>query len=214
MDQMESSMLMILNFTYLCSHQNVKILNCLEDCINDVCSWFTANKLMCNSTKSNFINFSSKFKPTPTSISIKFGSSILQPVNSIRNLCVIWDSNLSMKQHVSKVCSSAALYLSRIGHIAEYLVKKSKEKLVHAFITSKLDYCNSLLLGLPDKELNRLQRIQNSAARLISGAKKCDHITPVLESLLWLPINLEFNSRYSLPLSKLFKAVVLYTCVI
>ena len=78
-------------------------------------------------TKSNFIYFSSKFKPTPTSISIKFGSSILQPVNSIRNLCVIWDNNLSMKQHVSKVCSSAALYLSRIGHIAEYLDKISKE---------------------------------------------------------------------------------------
>ena len=42
-----------------------KFLNCLEDCINDVCSWFTANKLMCNSTKSNFIYFYSKFKPTP-----------------------------------------------------------------------------------------------------------------------------------------------------
>ena len=110
-----------------------KFLNCLEDCINDVCSWFTANKLMCNSTKSNFIYFSSKFKPTPTSISIKFGSSILQPVNSIRNLCVIWDSNLSMKQHVSKVCSSAALYLSRIGHIAEYLDKKIERETSSSF---------------------------------------------------------------------------------
>ena len=84
-----------------------------------------------------------------------------------------------MKQHVSKVCSSAALNPCRIGHIAEYLDKKSKEKLIHAFITCKLDYCNSLFLGLPDKELNILQRIQNSAARLISGAKKLDHITEI-----------------------------------
>ena len=61
----------------------------LEDCINDVCSWFTANKLMCNSTKSNFIYFSSKFKPSPTSISIKFGSSILQPVNNTEPVCYL-----------------------------------------------------------------------------------------------------------------------------
>ena len=89
-----------------------------------MCSWFTANKLMCNSTKSNFIYFSSKFKPTPTSAVLRLALQFYNLVNSIRNLGVIWDSNLSMKQHVSKVCSSAALYLSRIGQIAEYLDKK------------------------------------------------------------------------------------------
>ena len=61
-------------------------------------------------------------------------------------------------------------------------------RLVHAFISSKLDYCNALLYGLPDSDINRLQSIQNAAARLVSGTKKYEHIVPVLISLHWLPV--------------------------
>ena len=60
--------------------------------------------------------------------------------------------------------------------------------MVHAFITSRIDTCNSLLYGLPTSQLNRLQRVQNAAARLVSRARKFDHITPVLEKLHWLPV--------------------------
>ena len=63
-----------------------------------------------------------------------------------------------------------------------------QEKLVHVFISSKLDYCNAILFGLPDREINRLQCIQNAAARLVSGTKKYEHIVPVLKSLHWLPV--------------------------
>lgn len=60
--------------------------------------------------------------------------------------------------------------------------------MVHAFITSKLDYCNSLYYGLPKYLLKRLQCIQNSAARLVVQASKFDHVTPVLIKLHWLPV--------------------------
>ena len=103
-----------------------EFLQSLEVCLDDVCNWFTANKLICNSNKSNFMYFSSKFKPTPGSTCIKFGSTVLQPVNRIRNLGVIWDSNLSRRHHMSKSCISAALALRRIGYIAEYLDTNSK----------------------------------------------------------------------------------------
>jgi len=59
---------------------------------------------------------------------------------------------------------------------------------VRAFVISQLDYGNSLLVGLPNSQLERLQRVQNSAARLISGARRFDHITPILRTLHWLPI--------------------------
>ena len=63
------------------------------------------------------------------------------------------------------------------------------ERIVHAFVLSKLDYCNSLLYGLPSREIEKLQRLQNTAARLTVCTKKTDHITPVLKKLHWLPVN-------------------------
>ena len=94
-----------------------------------------------------------------------------------------------MRSQVSRLCSSAAFSLNKIGQIADYLDRSSLLKFVHSYISSKLDFCNALFLGLPDRELNRVQRIQNSAARLVSRTNINDHITPVLKELHWLPIN-------------------------
>ena len=60
--------------------------------------------------------------------------------------------------------------------------------LVQAFISCRLDYCNSLLFGISDGLLRRLQSVQNAAARLVTGARRCDHITPVLRQLHLLPV--------------------------
>ncbi len=62
------------------------------------------------------------------------------------------------------------------------------EKLVHAFMTSRLDYCNALLGGCPASSINKLQIVQNAAARVLTRSRKYDHITPILQSLHWLPI--------------------------
>jgi len=66
--------------------------------------------------------------------------------------------------------------------------KGELEMIIHAFISSRLDYCNSLFTCLNKKELDRLQAVQNSAARLLTHINKRAHITPVLASLHWLPI--------------------------
>ncbi len=62
------------------------------------------------------------------------------------------------------------------------------EKLVHAFMTSRLDYCNALLGGCPASSINKLQIVQNAAARVLTRSRKYDHITPILQSLHWLPM--------------------------
>ena len=96
-----------------------------------------------------------------------------------------------MKKQVSKLCSSASITLRKISSISKYLDRKVLERLVHAFISTKLDYRNSCLHGLPGIEIQKVQRIQN-AARLITKCKIQDHISPILYQLHWLTIKKRF----------------------
>ena len=106
-----------------------------------------------------------------------------------RNLGVIFDSRLTNFSHINSICRSASLALRNIGRVRKHLNQANTEHLVRAFITSRLDYCNSLLCGLPAKEINKLQRLQNSAARLVTKCKLREHITPILKELHWLPVD-------------------------
>ncbi len=72
--------------------------------------------------------------------------------------------------------------------LPSYRTVSDAEKLVHAFMTSRLDYCNALLGGCPASSINKLQIVQNAAARVLTRSRKYDHITPILQSLHWLPI--------------------------
>ncbi len=76
-----------------------------------------------------------------------------------------------------------------ISKLKSFLSFQDLEKVLHAFITSPLDYCNSLYSGLPQSSISRLQLVQNATARLLTGAKKYDHVTPILASLHWLPVH-------------------------
>ena len=98
------------------------------------------------------------------------------------------DSCLTLNKHVSVVCSAASLHIRNIGKIRHLLTQSITEKLVHAFITARLDYCNSILYGLPKRLIQRLQRIQDTAARLMTRTNRYDHITPVLKRLHWRAI--------------------------
>ena len=102
---------------------------------------------------------------------------------SARDLSVVIDEHATMSQHVSSVCRSASFALYNIGKLRTYLDKASTEMLVHTFVSSRLDSCNRLLYGLPQNELERLQRVQNAPARLVSGVKGRIHMTPVLRKL-------------------------------
>ena len=95
-----------------------------------------------------------------------------------------------MSSHVDNVCRVALIAIRKIGQIRHYLDDDTTLRLVHAFVTSRLDSCNSLLYGLPDKELSKVQRVQNTAARLVSCLPRSHHVTPVLMKLHWLPVKM------------------------
>ena len=107
-----------------------------------------------------------------------------------------------MLPHVNSVCKSAFYHLCNISRIRKFLSSKTTEILVHAFVSSKLDYCNSLLYNVPKYVLKKLQSVQNAAGHLIRCSRKYDHIAPVLCDLHWLPVNEHIKFKILLPTFK------------
>ena len=128
-----------------------------------------------------------------------------------RNLGTWFDSNLNLQEQIHKTCKSGFFHLYNIRRIRKYLSQESARTLVHAFIIGRIDYCDSLLFGLPSVHLlNKLQRLQNTAARLISNVPGYSHITPIPCSLHWLPI--KFGIGFKILLIT-FKAIYGYAPV-
>ena len=131
----------------------------------------------------------------PSKISINDSSVSVSPF--VRSLGVILDQNLSFEKQVSNICKVAYLELRRISSIRHYLSNDAAKTLICAFVLSRLDYCNSLLAGVPNYLIDRLQRIQNNAARLVCRASKFDHVTPLLHSLHWLSVSKRISYKVS-----------------
>ena len=100
-----------------------------------------------------------------------------------------------LTEHVKNICVSCHYHLRNIAKIRKYLSENTSEILVHAFISSKLDNCNSLLYGLPKHLLNKLRLVQNTAARIVTLTKRFDHITPIMFQLHWLLLNYRIHFK-------------------
>ena len=164
-----------------------------------VSCWMNSNKLMLNTDKTEILTVgtSSRIKQVDfTSDTIQILNSQVPFQQSVKYLGVRLDQNLSMSDHISDISRSLFLSLRRIGTIRPYLSDRATSCLVNSTITSRLDFCNSALAGITADQLGRLQRIQNSAARLIAKKRKHDHITPILRDLHWLPI--DFRIKFKL----------------
>ncbi len=125
------------------------------------------------------------FPATPTlqhDFTIQLGSSTITPSTSVRNLGVIFDDQLTFKEHIAKTARSCRFALHNIRKIRPFLTEHAAQLLVQALVISRLDYCNALLAGLPSNTIKPLQMIQNAAARLVftlknKGASRCHKIT-------------------------------------
>ena len=119
---------------------------------------------------------------------ITIEGEVIQARACVRNLGIYMDAEMKMNEHVQHVVRVCYGKLREIRSFRKYITQDVAETLVHAVIISHLDYGNSLLYGISQHLLDKLQRVQNAAARLILGIKKHEHITPGLASLHWLPI--------------------------
>ena len=115
------------------------------------------------------------------------GSQITQSLK-VRDLGVTFDQFLNFDDHITAICRSTYFHIRNIGKIRNLLSYNACSTIIHALISCRLDYCNSLLYNVPTLKTDRLQRFQNQCARILTKSQRREHITPVLKSLQWLKI--------------------------
>jgi len=115
-------------------------------------------------------------------------TSLKESEEEVQTLGVVVDSRLSMADHVSLLCRSVYYQLRQLRPVVRSITEDAAKMVAHAIISSWLDYCNSLLCRTAGNLLQKLQSVQNAAARLIMRTGRRQHITPVLRELHWLPV--------------------------
>ena len=161
--------------------ENIHILlKTTSDCYLDIKNWMTHNKLKLNSEKTEAMLIETRQKVSSLS------------VNTLQldyTTVVLLDSTVSMENFISETAKSCYYQLRRISSVRNYVFTEAVVELITSFILSCLDYCSSLLSGLPASSVQSNRRIQNCAARLILRKRRTDYITPLFQFLRWLPIH-------------------------
>ena len=166
------------------------LYNDVPYCLERLKEYMLENHLKLNDGKTEIIVFGSpKFKQQVTlhGTFLRSGGCI-RFAETVRHLGVLFDSMLTFDSQVQKVTSSSYSNLRKISSFRNCMSKSNLESLVHAFISSQLDYCNILYVNLPKKQLNKLQKLQNSAIRLVYGVRARHPVSALFSELHWLNV--------------------------
>ena len=165
----------------------------LERCIEDVGHWMSANRLKLNTDKTELLWVGSRYSLSQQGCYLpvlQLGPDTIATSDHVRLLGVTLSSDLSLDKHVSIVSASSFYWLRQLRRSRRSLDKDSLVTLVHAFVSSRVDYCNALLAGAPKVTTDKLQRVVNAAARVVSGTRKFDRgLSQLLHTELhWLDV--------------------------
>ena len=137
------------------------------------------NKLKINDAKTEFIVFRSPMpKHDLSDLSVNVGGNLIKPSVQVRDLGVILDQTLSFNDNISAICQSTHFHIRNIGSIRNLLSFDACTTLIHALIGNHLDYCNSLLYNIADAKIERLQKVQIKAARVLTKSPRRDTLLP------------------------------------
>lgn len=175
----------------------------LSRCIADIHNWLCSNRLLLNASKTEVMWLTSQRRRhlAPTH-AIVIGDSTISPVSQVRSLGVLLDPCLTMRPYICDVTSKCFSALRQLRSIRRCISEPVANTLVTALIHSKLHYCSTLLYGLPDNSLSKFQFVLNASCRLVCNSRARDHVTPLLESLEWLPIRNRINFRLAVLIFK------------
>jgi len=172
-------------------------------CAKAIDAWTTSNRLKVNAEKTQLIWLGMKQQRDKLSITeLSLLSARVTFSSLVYDLGFLLDSQLTTKDHVSALCRYCFRQLCQLRLARSSLTPNTAKTLVHAFVSSRLDYCNSWLYGVGDGLLKKLQAVQNAAARVVTGAKKFDHLTPVLRDIRWLPVRHRIKYKLAMTVYK------------
>ena len=140
----------------------------MEALICDIRQCYAKNMLKLNDDKTEMRIIGLKYRQIPLIPDLHVGSRVITPASHVKNLEVNMDSNFTMEPHMNNTMRAAFFKVREISYYRRFLTPSCAKTLIHTYITSKLDYCNSLLYGLPSQQFNRLQSILNTVARLVA----------------------------------------------
>ena len=179
------------------------LVTSVENCISDIKIWMLENKLQLNSDKTEAMIINPK-KFLIHSDRLTVGEDTIYFSDSAKNLGVFLDSNLSMDTHITNLCKNIYFEIRRLRHMSSFVDTNSLKTLASSFVLSRLDYCNSLFTNMNKCQIEKLQKLQNFAAKTIMKKSFRDSATPCLMSLHWLPV--KFRIKYKI-------AVLAYKCL-
>lgn len=165
------------------------VLQQLGNCVKDVIEWMNRFKLKINNSKTEVIIYGTKQQLSKINISsVDIGGCQIRCVDHVRDLGVHMTSTLNFEDHIRKKCQTAHVQLRNLKDIRKYISQRSAEILVHGLVHSHLDFCNGLFVDIPNYQIDRLQRVQNRAARIVTNASFDQNSKDILKSLHWLPV--------------------------
>lgn len=175
-------------------------LSNLQACLDSIQKWMLSNKLKLNPDKTEFllIGHEQQRKKYLSQFPLSLMGVETNPSKSANNLGVTFDQNFKLRSHISQVCRTCFYQIRDIRRIRRYLSLENAKTLANSLVTSRLDYCNSLLFGLPDRDIKRLQRVQNCLARVVTKSPPLTRSIPLLQSLHWLPVRSRIDYKLCL----------------
>ncbi|XP_053149256.1 uncharacterized protein LOC128343844 [Hemicordylus capensis] len=168
-------------------------IHSLNACLQAVMGWMRDNKLKLNPCNTEVLIVGDWNLRDELDLPALDGVTFPQK-EQVRSLGVLLDPDLTIVSQVEAMARSAFYLFRLIRQLRPFLENNDLKTVVHQLVTSRLDYCNALYMGLPLYVVQKLQLVQNAAARLVSGVTRRDHIMPVLKQLHWLPIC--FQAKY------------------
>ena len=171
-----------------------------QGCLASVEKWMFQNKLKLNPGKTEFllIGHEQQRSKYHSLFPVPLMGVDTKPSKSARNLGVIFDQNFNFRSHISQVCASCFYHIRDLRRIRKHLSLDNAKSLATALVTSRLDYCNSLLYGAAERHIQKLQRVQNCLARVVTRSPPLSRSLPLLRSLHWLPVHYRLSYKVRL----------------